>query len=183
MSIVVVAKYTEDVSWTLLLPPGWKVHVYDKGPGGAFENVGREAETYARFVVDRYDSFLDLDPATTVLFLQGHPFDHSCDIDDIVRHGSAGVRECTCIGVQTACGPDGAPHHTGLRVAESHALLGLDPTPTTGTWTFCVGAQFAVPVAKITQRPKEFWTRLHAALARGDICPWTMERLWLYVFS
>lgn len=177
--LVVVAKHEEDTSWLSQLPPEWKTRVYDKGPSGHYENVGREAETFARFVFEEYESLHMWD---RIIFLQGHPFDHECSVDHIVR--SVEDPHPVGFGPRFVCDGNGAPHHVGLRVAEAHALLGLDPKlAERNVWPFFGGAQFSVPPSTLLKRPREFWKRVHEALYRGEICPWTMERLWVYVFA
>ena len=46
---VVVAKYKEDTSWTNCLKG--KVKIYNKGPGGDTPNIGREGETFLRYII------------------------------------------------------------------------------------------------------------------------------------
>jgi hypothetical protein len=177
--LVVVAKYEEDTSWLDRLPPEWETRVYDKGPSGTCENVGREAETYARCIYEEYDQLHAWD---RIVFLQGHPFDHDCSIEQIVR----GVEDpgLVAFGQCLACDGHGAPHHLGgIKVAEAHAHLGLDPAVAErNQWIFCAGAQYSVPSSVLLKRPREFWKQVHDALYRGEICPWSMERLWAYVF-
>lgn len=175
---VVVAKYTEDVSWTSLLPPEWDVIVYDKSDG-SLPNVGREAETFARFVVEQYDTLAQWDH---IVFLQGEPFDHVApahmptrdeDLRDLV--GVAGL------GVSYVSDALGKPHHEGLPVQRAHELVfGEENVPP--RWQFFAGAQYVVPVPYILGRDRAFWERLHDLLASERVCAWSMERLWPYAF-
>lgn len=177
--VIVVAKHEEDVSWLDQLPKDWETKVYDKSPSGEYDNVGREAETFARFILDHYDTLHTWD---RVLFVQGHPFDHECSVDLIVRS----VTDPRPVGLGPLFLSDGqgAPHHHGLKVGEAHVLLGLDPRiAEKNVWPFVAGAQYSVPTTTLMKRPREFWAALHAALYTGTICPWTMERLWLFVFG
>lgn len=71
---VIIARYREDVSWAEAL--GYEYIVYDKGgdPAGnarPLPNIGREAHTYFRHIVDEYDNLADSN-----VFVQGSPFDH-----------------------------------------------------------------------------------------------------------
>lgn len=84
---VVIARYTEDLSWTNLIDSQvFDILVYNKDDKGAemnlsalsnpitflqSPNVGRESETFCRFICDHYD---DLPEFT--MFLQGEPFEH-----------------------------------------------------------------------------------------------------------
>ena len=75
MKEVVIARYKEKLSWINLLPEDVLINVFNKG-GDDFilsnannfilENVGRESDTYLRYIVNRYDTLPDC-----VLFLQG----------------------------------------------------------------------------------------------------------------
>ena len=76
--LTIVARYNEDISWTESLPGD--VVIYNKGdlfpydiPRTDIKNVGREAETYVRGILDFYDQ---LDSFDSVCFLQGDPFHH-----------------------------------------------------------------------------------------------------------
>lgn len=89
---LVVARYKEDVSWVERVPDGFRVAIYNKGgplPPLArdgvevigLENVGREAETYLRHLMEH--------PPTGVrggytVFCQGDPFEHSPDFLDLL---------------------------------------------------------------------------------------------------
>lgn len=167
---LVVAKYTEDVSWLAKIPEDVHIHVYDKGPGGSYENIGREAETYARFLVDMYDT---LRPEDVVYFVQGHPFDHCPELLDYFDLPLS--PQTTHLGVLLSCDGHGNPHHPGLPIREKHALLFSD-TPT--TWEFVAGAQYRVPGSHILMTPHATYARVHRFIVDGTICPWTMERLW-----
>lgn len=168
---VVVAKYKEDISW---IPPGLCVYVYDKGPDGNIPNVGREAETFARFIVEKYD---DLREDDTVYFLQGNPFDHC---PDILRVLGTPVTHLTPLGVVYRSDGYGFPEHPGLPIAEKHGMVCACPQKE--TWDFVAGAQYAVPCTRILAKSHADWRRVHALLQNHTICPWTMERLWPCVF-
>lgn len=74
----IIARYNEDISWAKDLHGD--ILVYNKGENYRWNyrkkdvpNIGRETETYARAVVENYYKLLNYD---SVVFLQGHPFDH-----------------------------------------------------------------------------------------------------------
>lgn len=168
---VVVAKYLENIGWVESLPKAWDVWVYDKSKS---KNVGREAETYARFVVEHWDNLWKWD---FIVFLQGNPFDHLDTIPDAMTDHARGL------GAMLRCDGEGKPHHhVGLPVAQCHASLFPD-RPLPQEWHFAAGAQYAVPSQAITRLGKQFWEGLHAMLFDQKICAWTMERLWMYVFT
>jgi hypothetical protein len=178
MKRVVVAKYREDVSWTESFE---NVYVYDKGPGGTYENVGREAETFARFLVDFYDT---IHPEDTVYFLQGNPFDHCPDACEYVH---SDITEVTPLGIMHRCDGQGKPEHGGyLPVRHVHTQfqqLGIVDDPPGAWWDFVAGAQYAVPGHVIKSKPRQVYATLHELLMTAKVCPWTMERLWPTVFQ
>jgi hypothetical protein len=82
---VVVARYREKVDWLAKLPAGTNVLIYNKGAPldvrsmthlnievRAVPNVGRESETYARYIIEHYAV---LPPR--ILFTQADPFPHA----------------------------------------------------------------------------------------------------------
>lgn len=72
---VVVAKYKESVSWTDGLNKPFVVFNKDRNDDHLFgqnlPNMGRETDTFLKYVVDNYEKLPDY-----VAFLQGDPFDH-----------------------------------------------------------------------------------------------------------
>lgn len=170
---VVVAKYHENIGWVSALPKSWDVFVYDKSK--EYVNVGREAETYARFVTEHWDRLPSWD---VIVFLQGNPFDHLDAVPhDLDMHTAVGL------GAMLRCDGAGKPHHhVALPVTACHAVLFPDRPPPE-EWDFAVGAQYAVPTRAITNHGSQFWTHLHTLLFDQKICAWTMERLWLFVFT
>ena len=75
---IVVSRYNEDISWVKHFREN-NVIIYNKGPDNINDyhpiklpNVGREGHTYYKYIYDNYDDLPDY-----IIFLQGHPFDHS----------------------------------------------------------------------------------------------------------
>ena len=84
--LTIVARYNEDISWTENLPGD--VVIYNKGESFPFDmpridvkNIGREAETYIRAIVEFYDQLEDFE---SICFLQGNPFCHCPELMDIL---------------------------------------------------------------------------------------------------
>jgi len=160
---VVVAKYKEDVSWTGELHDQNEYHikVYDKEHD--YPNVGREAETYLRFILENYDNI----PEYTA-FVQGHPFDH------FEKHIFLS-------------------HLKNYKTCKS--LITLFEGDLSTNITFSIGAQFIVQRENILYRPKWFYEKIYNVLVRENpqsygltntkclVCPWSLERLWLYIFD
>ena len=85
MIFIVVARYNEDVRWTLNYK---NIIIYNKGLslGKGYKqlntiNVGREGHTYYKYIFDNYDKLPEY-----IIFLQGNPFDHSPDIVNKINH-------------------------------------------------------------------------------------------------
>ena len=72
---IVVSKYRENIDWIEQLKDKFNVIVYNKDEGGDLPNVGREGHTIYTHIVNNYDNLDD-----HIVFLQGHPFDHSPNI-------------------------------------------------------------------------------------------------------
>jgi hypothetical protein len=80
---IIVARYSENVEWTKLLP---NATIYNKGkdlslPNHRLLNVGREGHTYYHHIVTHYDHLPD-----AILFLQGNPFDHSPNLFRTIKN-------------------------------------------------------------------------------------------------
>ena len=94
---IVVSRYSENLDWiNELLENTWicKVIVYNKGSDDIhfdnekveiikIPNIGREGETYLRYIIDNYDTL----PAR-VWFTQGNPFEHSPDYLGLMKKSS-----------------------------------------------------------------------------------------------
>ncbi len=178
MTTLVIAKYNEDISWLKKYEEeGYKIKVYDKSPSGDIPNIGREAETFARYIVEHYDTLSEY-----TVFLQGNPFDHG----DICINPVANC--ATYVSGKGHTEPNGM---YGQPVKEHYEnILGKK-------WefpyiVFTPGAQHTVHKNCILQHSYEFWKRLHTMLNKESdynkyeedvINPWTMERLWGHVFK
>jgi hypothetical protein len=72
---VIIARYTEDVSWTSLLKYPFKIFNKNLADSHLFElnlpNVGREGHTHFSYIVNNYKNLPNF-----IAFLQGNPFDH-----------------------------------------------------------------------------------------------------------
>lgn len=81
-TVLLVARYKEDLTWINSVPACIDVVIYNKGPRLTqkfarpasmldVENVGRESDTYLRYVHDNYDRLPD-----ALVCLQGDPLPH-----------------------------------------------------------------------------------------------------------
>jgi hypothetical protein len=177
-AIAVIAKYREDMSWIneLRCP----TMIYDKSKD--IPNVGREAETYLRYIIENYHSLPD-----HVIFLQGKPFDHLSGgtIEFLNRSISQRGSDVQFLGTTYMEPPDAC----GLRTTASFKALFTSEPP--ATFVFSPGAQYVVPKQNILCRPKSFYETIRRVLVDFDkgrlngslVCAWTLERMWTYIFD
>ena len=189
--LVCVARYTEPVDWISALGSDVVTIVYDKG-NGSYPNVGREAETFARCIVDEYAK-LESGEIGVITFLQGFPFDH-VPIQNLVESMKSVVTSQKTSsrsiphGTMHVSDRHGRPDHPGLPIGDAWRVIssipGFKPDDDTNTdkFNFVAGAQYTVDSNRITQHSVEFWITLHKLLFDQIVCPWTMERLWMRVF-
>jgi hypothetical protein len=182
---LVVAAYTEDVSWVRAVP--FPVTVYHHRdcllvPGDIpcvpLPNVGREAHVYLTHIVGHYD---DLDDYT--VFSQGNPFEHSPDfLARISVHSrltslttyylpdrpAAAVKafdrieEVDGFVVRYGLGTAGHVDADGSGWLDRSIWPRVFACPAPDPWWFGYGASWLVPRACIRARPRWFWQRLLA---------------------
>ena len=177
----VIAKYKEDISWLKDLK--CKYVVYDKSKD--IPNIGREAETYLRYIIERYDSLPEY-----VLFLQGYPFDH-------LHIGTINYLNKL---INTPYPPNCVvPLHkmhsfwTDRQVnpyKSFSALFDAEPPP---LFWHVTGAQYLVHKSCILNRSKKFYETIRQVLVdtydliespkNSLVCPWALEALWPCIFN
>lgn len=164
--VIVVAKYKENTDWCV----GRNCVIIEKDKD--LPNTGREASTYAWYIVNNYDNL-----PKNITFCQGDPFTTvksiDCDYTDLlVPHGNI-----------IHCKSDGSPSHPGLKLTEMCKELNLgsleDFFPTV---RFIMGAQFTVNSKIVLRRPKEYYIKVLDLANNFQDGPWCLERFWLYIF-
>ena len=191
---LVVARYQEDLSWLNNIPSSLRVTVYNKGPALSLPatplpNIGREAHTYLRHLLARYDA----PPALTV-FVQGKPFDHAPDLHKILRALAAGelsVADFKWLGFLADTDDNRGrrlfvpwsknPAREELPLDEFYEKLFDTPAPE--TFRFFAGAQFIVTAACRRRRPREFYERALRLTEEMPLAAHCLERLWDRVFG
>ena len=204
---VIIARYTEDVSWADEL--GYDYVVYDKGGDCGNEcmslpNIGREAHSYFTHIVREYDQLADVN-----VFVQGDPFDH------IDQHGGGDVEMLRSIIADVVdrgapfrgfawfrlnCDRLGRPHDLhdpkyqgrwagwgkDIPVGEVYESLFGAPCPEKIIARGLTG-NFAVTRDRIRVRPVSFYERaLRMTEADPDDAGNTghaFERLWQHIFN
>jgi hypothetical protein len=175
MTTVVICRYNEDVSWTSQLSHSFVV--YNKGEDNLTidsiksENIGREGESFLRYILDNYNNLPD-----RICFLQGNPFDHCPEVLSLCNDDSY----FGFIGSETSCDGSGTPHHPGLPVSILCDLIGIS---TQDIYKFHIGGQMIVSKDHIHNRTIEWWKECYAHYCNNEHSPWVFERLWALIFN
>ncbi|MBD2703703.1 DUF3431 domain-containing protein [Spirosoma sp. BT702] len=194
---LVVAHYTENLNWLGNLPAGLPVTVYDKSPIDTFPgaislpNIGREAHTYLHYIVSRYDSLADW-----TIFCQGKPFDHAYDFKKSLRAFVDEPEAISPTGFRWLGHLIDTDDNQGHRLFKPwsknedgrgldlqkfhHALFGNDGPD---TYTFVLGAQFAVQRNVLRQRPVSFYENALEVSSTFPDAAHCFERSWDHVFG
>ncbi|GAB3712679.1 hypothetical protein GCM10027592_51330 [Spirosoma flavus] len=194
---LVVAHYTENLNWLGNLPRGLAVAVYDKSPtdtylgGIALPNIGREAHTYLHHIVSRYDSL-----AEWTIFCQGKPFDHAYDFKKSLRAFVDNPETISQTGFRWLGHLIDTDDNQGYRLFKPwsknddgrgldlrgfhSALFGTDGP---ATYTFVLGAQFAVQRSVLRQRSVSFYENALAVSSTFPDAAHCFERSWDHVFG
>ena len=178
---IVVSRYNENIDWIAEL--NCNVVVYNKGsylPNTiSLPNVGREADSYLRFIIENYNK---LDDVTG--FLQANPFDHCRDVLDIIKNYECGLK-----WLGTNWGPvtknyDGGPGSIPLPLIDiCYQLFNIKLT-TDVKFTFSAGAQYLVPKQYIKSKSLIWWINCYDIFNQYiDTSPWAYERLWPIIWD
>jgi hypothetical protein len=191
---LVVARYQEDLAWLKRVPRDFRVTIYDKNEGEHWEgsiplpNLGREAHTYLHHIIKRYESLADL-----TVFCQGKPFDHAYDFRHqliALAKDPGAVTDFRWMGhimdtddnrgrrlfVPWSKNEDGRE----LDIAGAYRALFAEDGPE--TFTFYLGAQFAVTGDLIRRRPRSFYEQALEVSLLPDAAH-CFERMWDRVFG
>lgn len=207
---LVVARFEEDLRWIRRVPPSIRITIYNKGTSVVgtsdfstrerveiipLKNQGREAETYLRHLVVRYDSLMP-----TTVFCQGHPFDHAPDFHASLQELAAGegrmaganfLTPFTWYGfLDETDDPNGRrlfvpwsknPERRELSTGKLYEALFGEASP--ALFHFRGGAQFAVLREAVYLRPRDFYERAHELSASIPLVAHSYERIWDRVFG
>ena len=181
---LVVARYNEDIEWTKKFKD---VIIYNKGlplvgDSNVIElsNVGREGHTYYHYIFTNYD---DLDKYT--VFLQGNPYDHTPNLEDVITRLQTfqgdflSITKETCM--TTNIFDNANPELPLMKVYEY--LFG--ECSTLKVYHFGVGAQFIVSRDCIHKHPKEFYGKIVNLLSKekNPIEGYIIERFHPLIFG
>lgn len=179
---IVVARYTENVEWAKQFP---NVLIYNKGEALGepyneilLKNVGREGHTFYKHICDNYDSLEEY-----TMFLQGDPYDHKRDIEDIIKKFPEYVKNKNidfCLLSDRLLDCNNYMHGP---VDEVHEKL-FGHRNFSKRYNFGAGGQFIVSKNRILKRPKEFYQKI-VDLLKKHVNPYegyAIERLHPLIF-
>ena len=193
---LVISRYKENLDWLNDINNDISVIVYNKAPFQLeldkkykvinCENIGREAHTYIRYIVDNYYNLNEL-----TYFAQGNPFDH---VNDFINFVNLSNTQLWASDWVTACSLWGFPHHVGLDIKGFADLINIEiPNKII---KFKTGAIFSVSKENILKRDimfyknvlkviLDFWSKKHnKSLPTGiTATAWILERLWGLIFN
>ena len=187
---ICVAHYQEDLSWLKSINVDVDVYVYHKYNNNLnynekvildsnnFElrNVGREGETYLRYILDNYPTLSEY-----TILCQGDPFYHCKDFTTIVNNftESTSVKFLADWIVEESL--DGAPYGTGYGIYEVLVQLGLHSNVT--GYVFPAGAQYIIPRSFILNKSIDWWRFCYDIYNSNEKSAWIFERLWPLIFN
>jgi len=183
---VVISRFNENLDWIHNFNKDIKISIFNKGRDInlhhiKLENLGRESDTFLRFIVNEYPNFNEY-----TAFLQGNPFEHIHDVVNIInRHSNDKIVYLSnkiLIDENNGC-----PHHCGLSIESTASQLGVYSEK----YTFAAGAQYIVHKDLILSKPIGWWKsalKLHNTPTenyRGNpnMAPWIFERLWINIWN
>ena len=185
MNQLVVARFNEEIPWVHHVQ-GWEKLIVNKGDLAELstfysqekiENVGREAGTFLRFIVENYDNL----PAQ-MAFLQGNPFDHVphalSELNNFAENPPA--FEWFNREGKVSCDGNGNPQHAGLDLVSPCVELHI---PLPKEFEFVPGGQFTVSRERVLRHPISTYVILRQLADRGINGPWVLERFWGVLFS
>jgi hypothetical protein len=185
MNQLVVARFNEEIPWIHNVQ-GWEKLVVNKGEFAEIpilfaqekiENVGREAGTFLRFIVENYDNLPD-----QMAFLQGNPFDHAphaiLELNNFAENSPA--FEWFNREAKVSCDWNGNPQHTGLDLVSPCVELQI---PLPKEFEFVPGGQFTVSRDRVHRYAVSAYVMLRHLADHGVNGPWIVERFWGLLFA
>jgi hypothetical protein len=184
---IVVAKYKENTDWTALMTD---VTIYDKGTD-QLPNVGREAQTYVHHIIQNYDDLADV-----TVFLQGDPFAHVHDVNEILdlaeqarahpsglshnaRVHDVGNNDCYMGFTIHRHGGQEVKEFMSFRLGEWWTTIVGRPWPKQSP-PWYIGACFAATKEAIRSVPMKTWESINESLSydQNPVTAHYMERSW-----
>lgn len=188
---IVISHYKEDLSWLNVVPPDYKITVYNKHEGdNLLPNVGREAHTYLTHIVNNYESGL----SDITVFVQGNPIhlhNKSLFLDEfnhLLSNVESVIDDDKYLPVSEGvimCDVNGRPHcgHTHMPIGKLYRwLTGKSPPSVFRSFP---GAQFCVTKNRILTVEKKMYEKLLISTSydNNPIEAHCIERMWPLIFG
>jgi hypothetical protein len=194
---IVIAAYTEDLSWTERLGADWRLEILSKNEKTAtcasvcLPNTGREAHSYLWYISKNYTQLPEL-----CVFCQGWPFDHSPRFLDELANFQLCDGFSSLSGERAVFDSFGMPHLVGAEPSKRYGgfydfykRLFLSPPPP--LMYARMNALFAVTREAIQRLPRDFYETAAAMCdestgpesQRGAIEAHYFERVWHLLFA
>ena len=191
-TVVVVSKFTEDVSWLDYVKH--KKVIYDKSDNpieGSYHrpNVGREAETFLHYIVTNYYNLPDI-----VIFLQGDPRSNPVSYTplEVIRTVNNDFpSELKPILTWSREILDSSYWLKSVKILNDILFENGEIIK------YASGVQYVVPKRCITQRPIDLYLLLYSLVLKfglkpldtakdnvvNGVDPWTLELIWGNIFD
>jgi len=182
---IVIARYNEDTDWISNIEKSIKVYLYNKSDIDIINqykkipNIGREAETFLRHIVENYDSLSDI-----IIFSQGNPIAHcksfiqkiNSEYSDTLIYLSDWIPR-----VFWTYGP-GTRDEVNNKILRRFNLSDINSQS-----TFSAGAQYLVNSNLIKSKNKEWWNNLYKfyieEFVKDDVIGYQFERIWPILYN
>ncbi len=186
---IVIAKYNEDISWSLRLNENINIYLYNKGDEiitGSLNlpNIGRESDTFLYHIIKNYDTVDDF-----TIFLQGNPFFHYNGIIEFINDEHYKKQDIFFISNRIETDDiNGEPNHGGLKISDVLIDMSIDFNQDI-KFKFPAGAQYCVHKKFIHNKSLDWWKKLYQVHNKYlDIpgingSPWIFERIWPLIWN
>lgn len=194
---IVVAHYNEPLDWLLNYDPN-EITIYSKGTDIDSKyahliiktpNIGREAHTYLKYIIDNYNNLPEF-----VFFTQANPFDHiNQHINNYIYPTHLAVGNWT---IDSSCTYflqnmhmyfwAGSQLDLNQLPFDKWFMKYIEPTinPSMSSLIISYGATFTIHKTQVLSRPIEFYQRLIEQLQTNNTeTAHFLERAWYYIFN
>ena len=172
--LVIIAKYNECINWVQDLNCDYLIYNKGKEDNRNYKdipNIGREAETYLRYIVESYPDFPDY-----IILTQGDPFHHMGDYINVVN-SFTNTKQLIYLSDWIHV------ENNSQELIWGNEFLTKLNIPNRDTTRFATGAQYIVPKMFILNKSLDFWKLSYDLLNTHNDSPWIFERIWPFIFE
>jgi hypothetical protein len=178
---LIISRYNENLDWLDRI--NFDYLVYNKGeninlPYIRLENIGRETDTYLRFIIEHYNNLPNY-----LILCQGNPFTHHRDFVNVVNEFSHNDNSVVYLSEHIVNDEpyNHNPENGDIRCDKLLDILNIPYSK--NNLLFPAGAQFIIPKDKITNKTIEFWKECLRVCNTYSIMPWVFERVFPIIFE